>query len=377
MNYFLTNIRVDKLLHLQDFDIPLDKEEKKHLVITGRNGSGKTILINAILECLERVWKYPKLKFKVNRVAEKVNLSLNCHTYEIVSNFHEGDFIIAFYEAERQVQMQEPKSPVKPDLLSPASFKQKKVDQFLNFLVDYKIQEALARNEKQEAAADKIADWFHSFTELLKEIFEDDNLTLVFNFRDYSFKINSQGKEFKFTQLAAGYSAVLEIVTDLILKMQTSGSLTRAYDKQGIVLIDEIETHLHLELQRLILPVLTRIFPNIQFIVTTHSPFVLNSLPNIVAFDLERREPIEDLTAYSYESLAEGYFGVKTDSSDIQFRLSRLNDLIDKEKLTASEKIEIKILTDDFDKIPEAVAPSVKAAYYQLKLKYNNKESRQ
>jgi hypothetical protein len=95
----------------------------------------------------------------------------------------------------------------------------------------------------------------------------------------------------------------------------------------------------------------------------------------MVAFDLERREPIEDLTAYSYESLAEGYFGVKTDSSDIQLRLGRLNDLIDKDGLTASEEIEMKELIDDFDKIPEAVAPSIKAAYYQMKLKYNNKES--
>jgi predicted ATP-binding protein involved in virulence len=360
---FLTKIRVNKLLHLQDFDIPLSEEEKKHLVITGRNGSGKTILINAVLEDLERIFEN----------IGKVELSYN---YE-ETPFYTRDFIIAFYEAERQVKMQEPKSPVKPDLSPIKNLKERKVDQFLNFLVDYKIQEALARNEKQEGAADTIADWFHSFTGLLKEIFEDDSLALIFNYKDYSFRINSQGKAFKFTELAAGYSAVLEIVTDLILKMQTPGSLTRAYDKQGIVLIDEIETHLHLELQRLILPILTRIFPNIQFIVTTHSPFVLNSLPNIVAFDLERRKPIEDLTAYSYESLAEGYFGVKTDSSDIQLRLNRLNELIDKEEPTASEEIEMKELIDDFDKIPEAVAPSIKAAYYQLKLKYNNKGSRQ
>jgi hypothetical protein len=398
MNYFLTNVRVKKLLHLQDFNIPLDEKEKKHLVITGRNGSGKTILMNAILEFFEIIPAHRELKFwdsqgifvtdplpekefdslynMVNRIFEKVELSFNDPHEKIAEKFHEGDFIIAFYEAERQVQMQEPKSPIKPDLSPVITLKQRKVDQFLNFLVDYKIQEALARNEKQEAAADKIAGWFHSFTELLKEIFEDDNLAMVFNYQDYSFKIKSKGKEFKFTELAAGYSAVLEIVTDLILKMQTPGSLTRAYDKQGIVLIDEIETHLHLELQRLILPILTRIFPNIQFIVTTHSPFVLNSLPNIVAFDLERREPIEDLTDYSYESLAEGYFGVKTDSSDIQLRLNRLNELIDKKEPTASEEIELNALIDDFDKIPEAVAPSIKATYYQLKLKYN-KGSRQ
>lgn len=49
----------------------------------------------------------------------------------------------------------------------------------------------------------------------------------------------------------------------------------------------KIETHLHLELQKNIMSLLTTIFHNIQFIVTTHSPFILNSLDNVVIYDLE------------------------------------------------------------------------------------------
>ena len=121
----------------------------------------------------------------------------------------------------------------------------------------------------------------------MKEIFNDETLRLEFITSDYTFKIHTKGKEpFKFTQLADGFSAILEIVSDLILKMQNGNSLSFKFDAKGIVLIDEIETLLHLELQRLILPMLTRIFPNTQFIVTTHSPFVLNSLEDAVAFDL-------------------------------------------------------------------------------------------
>lgn len=60
------------------------------------------------------------------------------------------------------------------------------------------------------------------------------------------------------------------------------------FDMQGIVLIDEIETHLHLELQKIILKLLTTVFPNIQFIITTHSPFILSSLENTVVYDLEK-----------------------------------------------------------------------------------------
>lgn len=55
---------------------------------------------------------------------------------------------------------------------------------------------------------------------------------------------------------------------------------------EGVVLIDEIETHLHLALQRKIMPILIHLFPNIQFIVTTHSPFILNFINNTVIYDL-------------------------------------------------------------------------------------------
>lgn len=63
----------------------------------------------------------------------------------------------------------------------------------------------------------------------------------------------------------------------------------KADNTEGIVLIDEIETHLHLELQKEILPFLTKLYPNIQFIVSTHSPFILSSVDNAVVFDLENK----------------------------------------------------------------------------------------
>jgi predicted ATP-binding protein involved in virulence len=107
---------------------------------------------------------------------------------------------------------------------------------------------------------------------------------LEFNYKNYSFTINHNGNKFGFNQLSDGYSAIIDFVSDLILKMQTPDSLTRFYEKEGIVLIDEIETHLHIELQRLILPFLTKVFPNIQFIVTTHSPFVLSSIKKCSSF---------------------------------------------------------------------------------------------
>jgi ABC-type cobalamin/Fe3+-siderophores transport system ATPase subunit len=51
MNYFVKNIKVNKLLHLQGFSINIP-EKSPHLIITGKNGTGKTILLKAIVRHL-------------------------------------------------------------------------------------------------------------------------------------------------------------------------------------------------------------------------------------------------------------------------------------------------------------------------------------
>ena len=399
MSRYIKNIHINKVRHLRDINIPLEKEDYPHLMITGKNGSGKTSLLNAIANHIERVandsYKYFEnyeghIEYFENELKENPQntffieqLKFYKNQYEfffsevtvafedvdnLIRKYQDGNFIIAFYEAHRTIKkLQEPINPTKPELQDKWGIKQTSTQEFLKFLAHLKVQEALARNEKLEKDANQIREWFVNFEELLGEIFQDKDLQLHFYYKDYSFKILTKGKEFKFTELSDGFAAVLDIVVDLILKMQHKNQLTRAYECEGIVLVDEIETHLHLELQKVIMPLLTEIFPNIQFIVTTHSPFVLSSLSNAVAFDLEHQEIIEDLTEYSYESLAEGYFGVKTASSYMGMQLGRLEELLKKEILSLSEKTELKDLICDFDKIPEVVSPKIIGRYLQLK----------
>ena len=400
MNRYINNIHINQVRHLKDINIPLEKDAYPHLMITGKNGSGKTSLLNAIADHMERIandtyknfenyeksieyWENELKNNPQNILSIEQFLQQNKDKYKLffgeiiitfrdvdtlIKKYQEGNFIIAFYEAHRTIKnLREPKNPTKPELQDKWGIKQTTTQEFLNFLADLKIQEALARNEKLDAEANQINKWFVNFEQLLGKIFQEKALKLAFNYKDYSFKILTPGKEFKFTELSDGFAAVLDIVVDLILKMQHKNQLTRAYECEGIVLVDEIETHLHLELQKVIMPLLTEIFPNIQFIVTTHSPFVLSSLSNAVAFDLEHQEIIEDLTEYSYESLAEGYFGVKTASSYMGMQLSRLEELLKKEMLSLSEKSELKDLICDFDKIPEVVSPKIIGRYLQLK----------
>ena len=381
MNYYIRKIHINELFHLRNIDIPIANKKAPHLIITGKNGSGKTVLLNAIANFLDNISDNTILG--VRKVGEKLDISIEhqqidmmeinldfLNATELIYSYQNGDFIMAFYEAARKVKMDEPRNPTKPVLANHAPIRKTSTNQFLNFLSDLKIQEALARNENQINDADEINKWFVDFTGILHQIFQDDDLHLKFNYKDYSFRILSHGKEFKFTELSDGYAAILDIVVDLILKMQSKNSLTRAYKKEGIVLIDEVETHLHLEMQKMIMPILTKVFPNIQFIVTTHSPFVLNSLENAVAYDLEHQEVISDLPQYSYEALAEGYFGVSSESSYMKMQLEKLANLLQKGKLTDSDKYEIRLLIADLDKVPESVSPNIVGDYFAIKTKY-------
>jgi predicted ATP-binding protein involved in virulence len=404
MNYFVKNIKVNKLLHLQDFSINIP-EKSPHLIITGKNGTGKTILLKAIADFLDKIkidsnfsfveyrkWleyyktkqaNTPEEEFKISKSIDyyqrnieelygKVEIDL-IDVVELIKQYQNNNFIISFYGAGRLANMIESKNPIKPNLQIQKESSSSLTNQFLNFLSDLKIQEALARNEQQFEDADKIKQWFESFENILQEIYEDKGLKLEFNYRDYSFFIVTEGKRFKFKEMSDGFISAIDIIADLILKMQTENSLTHAYEKRGIVLVDEIETHLHLELQKIIMPLLTRVFPNIQFIVTTHSPFVLNSMNNAVAYDLEHREVIDDLTEYSYEALAEGYFKVKTGSSYMEMRLNNLETLLAKDDLTKGESEQILSLIADFEKISEAASPAIKGGFLNLMVKYSEK----
>ncbi len=396
---------------MNNFDISIDDKEYPNLIITGKNGSGKTILLNAISDFLDKIkgdttmnflsygkqvenqkhlLKNPSLddqtRMTYNSILQmqenqyklfygKIDVEFN-NVSDIIDKYNKDEFVIAFYQADRKIRMDENKNPTKPTINRRGGVKDTSTSQFLNFLSDLKIQEALARNENQIEDANNIRAWFDEFEVLLQSIFEDNDLKLEFNYKDYSFRINTGGKSFKFTEMSDGFAAVIDIVADLILKMQSENSLTRAYQKEGIVLIDEVETHLHLGLQKLVMPMLSKVFPNIQFIITTHSPFVLSSMNNAVAFDLEHREKISDLTEYSYESLAEGYFGVKTTSSYARMQLDNLKGLLEKETLTEEEKKTVKLLNAGFEKIPEMISPILVGEYRQLVTLYSEKITR-
>lgn len=413
MGNFITAIHVKDLRHLHNIDIRLSKDERRHLLITGKNGSGKTTLLDSIARYLENLVNRPpvySLKSLNNtlRTAEgnlayaqkKGNVEEEEQARSTIKEFNilkekiygevmldfvdenafkksvkDGEIIIAYYRDYRNPHFIEPKSPELPDYdVNTHLMDDTKDNQFLKLLVHYKVQGAMEGFEGNGAKANVISQWFDNFIKVLRKLFNDEKLELKFNPRDYTFTMRDKhGKEFKFTQLPAGYRAALDIISGLILKMQSQGQVNLSLDQEGVVLIDEVETHLHLSMQKEIMPILTTVFPQIQFIVSTHSPFVLSSIEDAIAVDLERpKNIISDLTAYSYEALAEGYFGIVSSSSDIQDRLKELEKYIKSGNLRPRDEKRRDRLIADFERIPEALAPSVVGRFKELMIMLNS-----
>lgn len=94
-----------------------------------------------------------------------------------------------------------------------------------------------------------------------------------------------------FTQLAAGYRNIIAMVGDMIYRLSMKQEVTSLADLEGIVIIDEIELHLHPKYQKLFVQKLTELFPKIQFIASTHSPIpLLGAPPETVILHVTRTE---------------------------------------------------------------------------------------
>ena len=370
-NIYVTELKIKSLRHLQNIDIPLS-EHKKNLILTGKNGSGKTSVLDMLSKYLDGVVSI--LDFEGEHYG--VDLTFNNDIPSIYKCFNEGKLVLAYYKADRIFQIEEVKNVEKINLNDKYSIDEKPSSKFVKYLVDLKVTQALALTGGKKEKAKQIEKWFQSLEDYLKVIFDEDSLKLVFDEDQFNFHISMNNRDdFDFNTLSSGYSAVLDIVVDLIMRMEKTSNRKFEYDMSGIVLIDEIETHLHLELQKNIMNLLTTIFPNIQFIVTTHSPFILNSMDNAVIYDLENHILIENgLTDIPYKGIVEGYFKVDSLSKELQEKFEKYKILVHKEHLTDEDFAEIARLQVYLEEIPDYLALDISTEYQNLKLEFEGRK---
>jgi hypothetical protein len=142
---------------------------------------------------------------------------------------------------------------------------------------------------------------------------ERDDTEYIFQFR---------GSPVTFLALSDGYKAFIGWIADLLYHIcMGCPSGVKLVENRGIVLVDEIDLHLHPEWQRRVIPDLSATLPNLQFVVTSHSPLVAGTLqaPNIILMDqspdgaTSPRRVDERVHGLSAEQiLLSSYFGLKS-----------------------------------------------------------------
>lgn len=117
------------------------------------------------------------------------------------------------------------------------------------------------------------------------------------------------GKEYPVAILSAGYQSVLWMTMDMVFRMALLNPECEDLSHiHGIVLIDEIDMHLHPKWQWKILDVLKEVFPNIQFIIATHSPIIISSCKDGNLIQIDENQNVNYLPnayAYSVEDILE------------------------------------------------------------------------
>lgn len=156
------------------------------------------------------------------------------------------------------------------------------------FIMQFK-KSVLSGSEEAALYINAIKECLISFSKPISEYNPDEDMVLSdinLDFRGKSECVMltfEDGRRIQFSELPQGYKRIFSMALDIASR---SYLLNKNCDPSGVVLIDEIELHLHPSVARTVLPRFRRAFPDIQWIISTHSPLVLSAFDQKPKTDL-------------------------------------------------------------------------------------------
>ncbi|MEO1386738.1 MAG: AAA family ATPase [Cyanobacteria bacterium J06634_6] len=179
-------------------------------------------------------------------------------------------------------------------------------------------------------------------------------------------EIEKNGQLLTVNQLSDGEKCLIAMVSDLARRLAIANpSAENPLAGEGIVLIDEIDLHLHPKWQRIVVPRLLKIFPNCQFLVSTHSPHVLTHVKpnNIFLLRWEAENITAGKPAQSYGQTAnrilEDLMGLETTRPrSISSELHSVYEMIDRNHLDEA-RAEIASIRQKMGEDPDLIKADV------------------
>jgi predicted ATP-binding protein involved in virulence len=374
----LHNFRGIKYLHLV-FNSP-----RNVVVLVGVNGVGKS----SILECINLLYKYHHTMY----FSDLYNLDLRYYNdllkdsdiyfgSETTTNYIKVDYSKQHsleWNISKKINSEfgiiELKEKVEEDIINLSFLTEDDIvnNNYFYYLVDRKVIELdmiIGDNKENIADFKCFSKWFREMEDLENEHrlsydveYRHPGLNVVRkaahsllgeNYDKLGFKramnqlvIHKSGQEIAVKLLSDGEKSLLAMVGHLSRKLAESyQNMDNPLEASALVLIDEIELHLHPSWQRMIIPRLTQTFPNCQFIVTTHSPQVLSHVDpeciHILDYDGDNVIVKQPDSSYGLDSnrILEDILGVSKRPQEIQDRMSELFRTINNNDLEGAKEI--------------------------------------
>ena len=159
---------------------------------------------------------------------------------------------------------------------------------------------------------------------------------------------NEQGDDLQIEQLSGGYKAVLSVVADIAKRLTIANpDSENPLKEEAVVLIDELDLHLHPKWQKSIVDDLKRTFPNCQFIISTHSPFIIQSLNAGELYDISEMKYADEIGNYqgwSIDTIQEQKMGVEAKTLLYNELMDRFSSAVDNEEYVLGSQLYEKLV---------------------------------
>ena len=243
-----------------------------------------------------------------------------------------------FFEWFREREDAENESGVSSTVLTEISNKYGEDSHIWNALTDLK---ASTRDRQLTAVRTAISTFMPGFTHL--RVQRKPRLHMA---------IDKHGVKLNVSQLSQGEKSMMALVGDIARRLaMMNQSLANPLQGDGIVLIDEVDLHLHPKWQRNLVRQLSETFPNCQFVLTTHSPLVISDAKDVLCYVLSDGELQEcnDLYGLDANQVLLSVMDTDVRNTQIQQRLDQLFEFLQDGKL-AEAKNEYHSLADELPK---------------------------
>jgi predicted ATP-binding protein involved in virulence len=168
--------------------------------------------------------------------------------------------------------------------------------------------------------------------------------------------VDKNGKTLDVAQLSQGEQSMMDLVGDIARRLTIMNpALENPLEGFGIVMIDEVDLHLHPNWQRAIVGNLNNTFPNCQFVLTTHSPIVISESPDLLCYSLNNGElqKLNNLYSMDVNQVLLQDMDSSIRNADIQEALDNLRDSLQDGELTKAKELlaelEQKIAIDNLE----------------------------